>query len=281
VRSFTPGWKVWLHLLWSSKVGAVACAAYDPHKHGTPGKNNTDNFHLITLDSELEKNKYFPELGKIFAVSLLVSKNRFGAGVYGEGEDTFHDEPWMHTLPLAILGMDFDCPRSDANAKFISERMGKIPGDWSLLDTGGSYHWLAHGLVPPKYLPFHYGQILKLFAEETDEISAEFFNRAGSCLEKGWNNRKLIEWVIGSIDTNVRHWDEPNKKKAYTYPDVRWMGHTLEELVRFLYKPTEVKKSGFGYLRVGPKIPGGLIPTLKAEKKGEEIVVYELAGSTL
>ena len=120
-----------------------------------------------------------------------------------------------------------------------------------------------------------------MFAGTTDKISANFFTRAGNCLEKGWNDWRMIRWVTGSIFANVRHWDEADAAKAYTYPDAKWMGHTLVELDRFINEPRYEVKHGFGYLRVGPKSSDGAIPTLKAEKKDGEVVVYELAGSTV
>lgn len=277
VNKYKPGPEEWLKILWENNVAAFACAGYELHPHGTPSQNNVlDARNLSGLDYELRSGKYLPWLGSNFALSLLVSKNNDGSGVYEGDWDLYRDEPWLNTVPYALLGLDMDCPRSKGNVNCIAKKMENFRDDWSLLETEQSYHLICHHLMPPQNLPFHLGRMLKMFANTTDNISENFFTRAGNCLEKCWNDWTAIRWVVGTIFTNVRHWDEVSGIKVHTFPDAKWVGHTLVELDRFLNEPRYCVKSGFGYLRAGPKSTNKSIPTLKAEKKGTDVVVYEV-----
>jgi hypothetical protein len=211
-----------------------------------------------------------PDLGSVFALSALVAVNRFGFGVYGGGVDRFYDDPWIFTSPRAVMAIDFDCPASERNARLIAFKLAEYQGGWSLLDTGGSYHLVSHHLTRPEHIPVHYGNMLSLFADFTDEGSRKFFGRVGRWMTQAWNDWRVLRWLEDEILTNVRHWDQPGDDRPYTAPDSRWMAHALGELRRFL----EEREKGFGFLRVGPKEVGGPIPTLKAEKTGGEVVIY-------
>ena len=195
VDSLKPGPEVWREILWNTKVGAVACAGYEQHPHRTLSDNKHCDLHLIDVDQGLE-GSYFPDLGSVFAISSLVAINRFGAGVYGEGVDYFYDEPWLHTVPLSLLGIELDCQNNEENARFVSTKLEAIQGDWSLLSTEGSYHWVSHHPVPPEHAPFHYGWMLKIFASSTDEESAKFFNRVGTWLMREWSDWVTMRSVI-------------------------------------------------------------------------------------
>jgi hypothetical protein len=277
VRRYRPGPEVWRDIFVKNGVDGVACANYEPHKHGSPSANKPDNYHTYNLDITLADRNYFMEPGKILAVSLLVStaSAEYMAGGYPEPwiENPGPDY-WTYAVPQAILGADFDCPCNLENALLISKKLSRIAGNWSLLDTGGSYHWIHHNLVSPRKIPFHFGALLTRFSNEIDEASGDFFNKAGSRLQRNGNDPKAVKNICDEILDNAWHWGEGNPDKPFfTFPDARWMAHSLHELVRFF----ENKKSGFGFLRIGPKEPRGQIPTLKAEKKNGEVVVYEVA----
>lgn len=264
VDEFTTGLQEWEIILRRLGVDVVACAGYEVVPFGVPKADM--HYDLIDLFS-LERYSKGRDLGPVFALSSLV-----GLGILGHCEG-FREEPWWHTNLLALLGLDFDCPVGESNTVSILTAVGSFPGSWSLLETGGSCHLVGHDLVPVAHVPYHYGRVIGAFAGMTDGGSEMFFRRVGKWLRMGWKDRLVVRWIESEILANVVHWSD--RKPGYRqFIDTRHLAYSMREWRMFMNQ----RLHGFGFLRVGPKEPGGKGPFLRARKSSNGVVVYKKMG---
>mgnify|MGYP001619174647 CR=1 FL=1 len=263
--------EVWgeLYLKWQN--GIVAFAEYTAMPHGYPSENRPGTEFVLYLDKRRPDKQ-----GIIFAVSSLVHRTWNGAPtVDSQGIPIGEDEMWNYfDRPMAMPIVDFDCPNSPKNRSLVAERLNMLPCNWYLFDSKyggiGSYHLVLDALISPQHLPYHYGKILKTFANLSDVDSEKFLTRVGDWLMNGWNNWTVINWVISEILANVKHWDEPEKSGFTSFPDPRYLAHSMNELRRFL----QHKRTGFGFLRTNSKDGDGNPSLLVAQKTNSQTILY-------
>lgn len=193
---------------------------------------------------------------------------------------TFSDLESVGARPMAIVMVDLDCPNSDDNFGRVHQTLKKNyrGTEWSVFDSGNSFHLILNRFVEPIELPKQYGEIIVAFAKDEAEDQKKYFTKIGrDLIESGWDPKKIIT-VCEEILEKVSHFDNtPNSSGLHFMVDLRWMAHSLRELINFL----QGGQGSFAYLRVGKKNEGGPEPKLKAISRIHKKVNGKIVSTSL
>ena len=154
--------------------------------------------------------------------------------------------------PMAVPLFDFDCINSQENLARIVSVMSENYKfcDWSILDSGGSFHLVVNSLVKPEHLPWHFGKLVKSFAGTSAPYRQHIFKGFGNVLMTSWKDHKEILRISNDMLNSISHYDEGHGKGIHFILDLRYLGHTIQELLRFI----ETREGSFGYIRISDKM---------------------------
>lgn len=268
--------KFWSRVLERNPIVAVTGVNYYPLARGLPSNNIPLQEHKgMVLEYDLAANKW-PVTGplpcdqgwdgrdkrQMFAIGALVylwadekdpppfSGVKFWAKylIY-EREISLNELVKSRiVVPKAFVMTDFDCPKTDENLDRLTRVLYRNYRftDCTVFDSGGSFHLIFSDLVDPKHIPWHYGRLIRSFAETTLPGRRHIFDRIGSDLQSFWNNPLKIEGICEDILGMICHYNETVDRGIPFMIDLRYIAHSLLELLRFL----ENGRGGFGYLRI-------------------------------
>ena len=162
-------------------------------------------------------------------------------------------------FPMAILGIDFDCPNSEPHKEQIKNILNQLNiniYEPYLFDSGGSFHLAFKTLINPKNIPYHYGSLIEIFSTLPQYGDLYIFKEIADKLKGNWDNPDEIRKVCDLIFNKICHYDSPEEGKVPFILDLRWMAHSLLELLDFL----ETKDGSAAFLRISDKSGEGIVP---------------------
>ena len=282
----------WSRLLEQYPIVAVTGTNYYPLVHGLPSSNIPLQEHKgMLLENDLANNQW-PVTGplpcdqgwegrdrrQMFAMGSLVylwidekdpppfnGVKLWAKYLIYEREMSLNDLVKSRmVIPKALVMTDFDCPNTDENLDRLTRVLCRNYGfaDWTVFDSGGSFHLVLSGLVDPKHIPWHYGRLIKSFADTTLPCRRQIFEGIGNDLQSFWDNPFKIKKVCGDILGMICHYDEVVDKGIPFMVDLRHIAHSLMELLGFL----ETGRGSFGYLRISDN-PKYTLPPIVISKQ--------------
>lgn len=281
----------WGDLVDRLPIAAVTGVTYYPASHGSGSQNlPLADYQGMLLEHDLRANewpvyrRYHAQIGgyceertgQQFALGSLVYALSGDHRPYGialakawvrylcyEREESLRDLVERKVVaPLAWMMVDFDCLTGEENLGRILPVLEKAYplAPWVLVDSGGSYYFLIEELISPKCVPWHYGKLVQSFASTGLPSRRHIFEGIGKQLQDDWNNPSRLSILCNDILSAICHYDEPLSTKMPFMVDLRYMAHSILELLRYLKR----KEGSFGYLRFSKKTPYEAAPMMKA-----------------
>lgn len=273
----------WGRLITYNQIVALTGVQYEVHEHGIPSENRLiKEKDGILLDRTLFKGEIPSFIGEkeTFAVGSLVwvseddeegypylaAKTNVFQWVNEDGKK-LRDLEDMRIKPLAIVSLDLDCPNTEEYRLKIEEAFdrGYPNTDWILFDTGNSFHVLFNEFVEPAELPWYFGDLIIKLSSIDSECDGSEVRRIGeemqtNCFDRD-KLRNLCHWIID----NVVHFDNPTEGKIRSVVDLRWIAHSVFELLKFL----EGESNSFAFLRISKKSGLGREPRFLSDRHHE------------
>ena len=307
-----PAPEVWANIINRFPIVAVTGAVYYPHPHGTPSNNIPLPVNEgMGIAEVLSKNEW-PQIQtdishpdrqgdkQIFALGSLLyfsppyndarpyKKIKSWTKEIVEGGKTLQDLERFGVRPLAIVMADMDCSNTEENLWKISSILSKNykDDDLAIFDSGESFHIVFKKFVEPRHIPRCYGEIIQSFVETAPVDQRYIFEKIGQDLQKYWDQPDIVRGVCDSIIDKISHYDDPSSSGIHFMVDLRWMAHTILELLTYL----DTKTGGFGYLRISDKPgcdspPRGILShrvdrsVTLIPKRGQKIDLGKILGS--
>ena len=284
---------LWADLLREYPIVAVTGVHYWPIQHGLTSTNiPIVDFKGMELDDTFGEGKWPIDSGgpykrdwedrdkrQQFAIGSLVYiwVGENGGSPFGwekAGAKYFCYEQEMNfkfmtdlqiVTPMAVPLFDFDCINSpDKLASIVSVMSNSYSFcDWSILDSGGSFHLVMESMVRPQNLPYHYGKLIKSFAHTNLLSRQHIFEGIGQSLIDNWHNNSELWRISDDVIQMISHYDEPLTRGIPFIVDLKHLAHTIQELVRFL----NGESPSFGYIRISEK--DGIPPFVVADYKSD------------
>ncbi len=243
--------ELWVDLLKRHPIVDVFGVVYNEHPHNTRTINYPTYLSkrdLLECDPTSER---WPFIRPLVNSNVVIKKNK----IYAMGPLVYLWPPDKKIAPgcevMSFLMIDLDLPKNPKNS---SQVISVLESDfhlakWALIDSGNSYHVIFDALIPPKNIPWHFGDIIKKFAKISQVEDRQLCENFGNDIQKFWNNPEKLTLICGGILSKVTHYDDPKAGGVHFPVDLRWMAHSILELIN-----REGNVHGtFGYLRVNKK----------------------------
>lgn len=223
----------------------VQSVAYSRQQHGVSSRNhpNPPYIGMVVPENPKLKETIFSRwkptkkrdvlaIGSLFFIWPWKEKN--GPGV----------------VPMAVVSLDLDLPKTFENEQKVISILDSYSSftDWVLIDSGNSYHLIFDNLVKPENLPWHYGKLINSFLSLDFENGGKVIETIGD-LQTFWQDSDKIREFCDKIFKNICHYDENVPNKFHFPIDLRWVAHTLLELLNY----TKSRDDSFGFLRITGK----------------------------
>jgi hypothetical protein len=273
-----PIW--WGNILEQFPIVAITGANYYPAPHGAVSSHlPLWDYKGMLLESDLKSGRwptwdemqrgYWPDKSRqLFAIGALIyfmtgqvddkpfyPRKYFAKHLCYEMENRLVDLVQRDVLsPQAWVMADFDCVNTLDNSTRIVNVFSKYYSNenWSLFDSGGSFHWVLEQPIPPRNLPWHLGRLVGAFAETALADRRHIFAGISKDLQKYFQNPLAIISLSQDILATISHYDEAGQNRGIPFIiDLRHLAHSLLEWVRF----QETHEGSCGFLRISHKWP--------------------------
>jgi len=286
LEMFDSAPKFWGNLLEENPIIALTGITYTLQPHGIPSNNQLiQEYSGMLLDTELQEGKwpYFRPIWhsrpenefdpQTFAVGSLVyiwpnkdegqpylETKLYAKHLNYEREMSLKDLERYGIKPMAMVMTDFDCQNNEQNLQKIITTLKNTykSSDWTIFITEQSFHVVFKEFVNPKNIPWHYGKIIKAFALTEDGNKKYFFEKIGCDLQQFYNKPDKIRETCGFILEKISHYDDPSPNGVHYIVDLRWIAHSLMELLQYI----DTGEGSFGFLRISDKSGTGSPPKI-------------------
>ena len=255
--------ELWRDLVNRHPIVLINGVVYNPGPHG----EKRHNFPVYLSKEELLQcdvdDERWPFVKPIVNSNVIIQKNHI-----------FAISPLVYLWPpdkiiapgcevMSFLMVDLDLPKNSEN---FSQITSVLESDfqstkWALIDSGNSYHIVFDALISPKTVPWHFGDIIKKFAKIGPIESKQMCEGFGNYMQEFWDNSEKLNFICEEILAKVTHYDDPKSEGIHFPVDLRWMAHTLLEMIQF----DGIVHGTYGYLRVNKKQTGGQMPIVVAK----------------
>lgn len=258
------------------EVAAVVCCAYGPTPHGVKSANDWEAIPTMKLIDYIERNRCpltdYRERNVAWAVSSVADTRDWGQlSAWDDGKITEVRSPKL------FLVADIEYPLSGKMTDWVIDVMSPITPNWYLFNTGGGGHLVLDKLVKPNDLPRHWGKLVELFVIRGMIHAPEQFLRWAHALQSWTDRPDGLRVIAEELLAHSSHYDDPVSPKRAFPVDLKYLGHSLDELADLL----EGKQTPVANIRVS-NLPGKHIdsPALAAKKTGVLVTKYAVRNDT-
>ncbi|KKR05590.1 MAG: hypothetical protein UT34_C0002G0097 [candidate division WS6 bacterium GW2011_GWF2_39_15] len=274
--------KFWGGLLHDNPIAALTGTTYKVHKHGVPSENlPIPEDEGILIDNILLRNELpaFVSAEETFAIGSLLyvwpidklkedmESKLTALNLVRDKKQRLRDLTQLGFEALAIVMVDLDCPNTEDFFHSIRQLLLDQfhDTDWIQFKTDNSFHIIFNQFVTPDLLPWFYGDLICKFSKLDPDGDKFITNYIGNQLKQNYSNREKIRELCSYILDNFTHYDTPQEEKFRSVLDIRWIAHSLLELLSYL----EGNAGSFAFLRANNKPGSKKVPTALAYTRYE------------
>ncbi|PIZ60772.1 hypothetical protein COY20_00840 [Candidatus Shapirobacteria bacterium CG_4_10_14_0_2_um_filter_40_12] len=276
-----------------------------PTNHGV----YPDNRDVIVSADDL--SNIHPRIPEVFAIGAICYGEELTSIPMDDGEPDVNDletlvSPYftyqpelpglkkLHIIPESTTSnfdhslfclVDFDCAIDHLNARRIINTLSKSRfGNWSLLDSGGSYHLVLdnRGFNAGQLIQT-YAELIQLFSPDSSIVNrnvAELFAQditLGSELidipfgDTMIRDQEMIRQACYRVLQDFRHPDTPNDGRPTFFLDIRFIAHAILQILKFYNGNTD----SFGTLRITAGKNYSSPPVLIARSIEHQVALYK------